>query len=432
MTSATFDWDGLLRALVDGIRDGATEFRDDDGSEIYGIAVYGFYADGATISWPMIGVSGVDSEAADDPELRWSPYDWEYEQDPSDVGDDWSTRLSAFAGRDRGAHWDEAEARFFTTVVDACEIARRSLLADGLIPATALVIAADEGEELVPKCVTKAQLAEEFPHLAAEAAERDRIAALPIHEQIAALLDAIGADEDEDEDEDEDDTVRPVLDWESAPPLLYPLVESHPDAVLDALLHRLEVDPGPTFARRHLWMRTIEDLGVVRPDLISALTTIMNEDSDAEASRAAGILCRMGRTDAVADRYSGLPEENRSDFVRAFARPFCAPPHREAPLRSAPVDLAPLAAVLHSHPELNAALFDELGVNQWLGAEDVETYFAALDSEWSSIRRHAAWSLVFTRLVGTQRQRYAEALDDFENDPALAPRVGDLRRIFNE
>ncbi|WP_062392194.1 DUF4303 domain-containing protein [Gordonia phthalatica] len=179
MTSATFDWDGLLHALVDGIRDGATEFRDDDGGEIYGIAVYGFYADGATISWPMIGVSGVDSEAADDPELRWSPYDWEYEQDPSDVGDDWSTRLSAFAGRDRGAHWDEAEARFFTTVVDACEIARRSLLADGLIPATALVIAADVGEELVPKCVTKAQLAEEFPHLAAEAAERDRIAACP-------------------------------------------------------------------------------------------------------------------------------------------------------------------------------------------------------------------------------------------------------------
>ncbi|WP_157851018.1 hypothetical protein [Gordonia phthalatica] len=170
----------------------------------------------------------------------------------------------------------------------------------------------------------------------------------------------------------------------------------------------------------------------MRPDLISALTTIMNEDSDAEASRAAGILCRMGRTDAVADRYSGLPEENRSDFVRAFARPFCAPPHREAPLRSAPVDLAPLATVLHSHPELNAALFDELGVNQWLGTEDVETYFAALDSERSSIRRHAAWSLVFTRLVGTQRQRYAEALDDFENDPALTPRVGDLRRIFNE
>ncbi|MBM7366714.1 DUF4303 domain-containing protein [Gordonia hydrophobica] len=404
MTSPAFDWDALTAALVDDIRSAVHAFHDEYDDEIYGIALYAFYADGESIAWPMVGVSGSTSDVAEEDDLRWSPYDWDFACDPSDAGDAWSTRLSGFAKRDRARHWDEVEDRFYAAVIAACATARAELTANSLIPDSALVVAADEGEELIARCVSAAELAEHFPHLHAEAAEKERIATLPVAERITALLDAIEHDD------------RP-LNWESAPPLLYEVARTDPDPVLDALVQRL-LSPGE---RRYRWADAISTIGIARPDVIAALTTVVDDEAGPDNVRgwAGSALCRLGRTDVVADRYDLLPD----GWLHVFGTPYSDPRtgHR--------ADFAPLEAVLDDHPDLDAEL--EMRINHRVAEIDVDPYFAALESTWPSIRSHAAWSLVHTSLDDADRARFAAALDSFVDDPALAEHVDVLRDVFD-
>ncbi len=405
----TFDWVGLQHSLqsdiVRAVRDHASE------GTPYGVAVFGFYSDGTVIAWPMIGVAFDGSDEAHDLERRWNPHDWDTAIESSDIGDEWSSRLSTFATTDRGKRWDAAEKRFERAVVAACKAARKLLIADGLIPKSALVVAIDEGEELVPRCLTRSQVIREFPHLDAEAAERRRVAELPVGERIAALHDAIGSDDDG------------PLDWESAPPLLYDVARTDRTPVVDALLHRLLVAPGRGFGSRHLWISALSDLGADRNDVVAALTEVMLDRTSEGNVRswAAATLCRFGRLALVASHVDALPVDGR----RAFATPYASP------LPDRPIDFAPLEAVLATHPDLDELLLSEMGINHEAVGPRVEVLFGALASPWPCIRSHAAWSLVFARLTPEQENRYRQALDVLTNDPspAISGRVVDLREI---
>lgn len=405
-----FDWAGLKAHLIGEIRAAVAAFREQRSDPIYGVAVYGFYSDGRTIGWPLIGVAGDD---------RSRPATRMCVGTPTIGISRAISRMPPMAGASCSAISPPVVMTIISTgsMTGFCapssppaKAARKQLVADGEIPKSALVIAADEGEELISECVTLAQLATHFPHLDAERTEKDRVASLPVAEAIVALLDAM---------EFED---RP-LDWQSAPPLLYSIAIDHADDVLDELLFRLTAQPGPAFEWRHLWLRAILDIGASRPDVVAALMGILLDANDGEAERrwAGAALCALGHMDLVVEHFADLPP----DIHDLFAAPYRYP-HAELP-----VDFAPLDRVLDAHPEVEGAVDRTIGVNHEVRDIDVEPLLVGLGSRWRVIRWYAMVSLAYASMSPDQRRRFDTALDSLERDPdtSLAAAVPDYRNV---
>ena len=154
-----FDWHGLevaTRARITGfVRRMRAEHPDD---RIYGAAVHEFYAEsGGWIACTLVGVAS--EESVPDAELRWSPADWPWQQNPTDVDHEWSRRLTSAATE---GDWDAVHERYLSTVVAACRSARRELGED------VVVVAMDEEWELIPRCLTAEEVERHFPELTTE------------------------------------------------------------------------------------------------------------------------------------------------------------------------------------------------------------------------------------------------------------------------
>lgn len=412
-----FDWAGLTEHIRLAIVRAVSEFRDGHRDEtIYGAAVFGFYAHGEIIAWPLIGVASEKSAQATDADLRWHPYDWDWSREPSDVDQRWSELLSKSARDGDDDHFDKVKARFYRSVIAACKSARKQLAAAGVIDKTCLVVAVDEAEELVAKCISKAQLRRHFPHLDAAQVERDRIAGLPVTEQVREWCDLLIADATSSD---------APLGWEESREALIALGRAEPDLALDAIMSRVrETTDVPEWR----WMFVIDRIRISRPDVVEYLTSRMRTArGDESASRwSAGPLVTLGHTDIVVTQFDSL----NPGAYDVFGGPYRAldPDH--------PLDYRPLEAALTAHPEIERALVSVMGTgvtrHHDVPVGDVAALFDGLRSPWAIIRRHAAFTLLHAPLDGAGRQRFLDSLAELENDPdpEITAQVPLLRSIF--
>lgn len=379
------DWRGLEAAVREQITGFVRQMRAEHPDDrIYGAAVYEFYADGDVIAWTLVGVAS--EESVPEPELRWSPADWEWQLDPGEAEDEWSRRLSAAAAEgDR----DAVHERYLSTVVAACRAAGRELGED------IVVVAMDEAWELIPRCLTAAQLRRHFPELDEERRELDRLAALPAEERVAELIAqpaAVGREK------------------------VFDLLRKTGAVAVPQVVAQL-----PLAREKWQWAKLLAELGVPDEPVIVALDSVLTTRKLRESDRAwaAAALARLGRMDLVADRLERLPEEVG---VRGLTGPYLS--FRDDGVHG-PLDYAPLADALTRHPSWQAAVlkrFTPGGAFCELDRDEVPTALEALSSPHAAIRRHAAIVLSYAPTTAAQRDEYLTALARLSSedpDPAV-------------
>lgn len=381
-----FDWHGLETAIREQITGFVRQMRAEHPDDrIYGAAVHAFYADGTVIAWTLVGVAS--EESVPDPELRWSPADWEWQLDPGETGDEWSRRLTTAATE---GDFDAVHERYLSTVVDACTAAGREL-GDDIV-----VVAMDEAWELVPRCLTTAQLRQHFPELAGEQSELDRLAALPVETRVAELI-----------------TLPTSIGREKALDLL----RETGAAAVPLVVEQLTLD-----REKWQWAKLLAELGIPDEQAIAALDAVLANEKLREPDRAwaAAALARLGRMDLVTDRLDRLPEEVG---VRGLTGPYMSFRDQGA---HGPLDYTPLADALTRHPTWQAGVLKEFtpgGAFCEPDRDEVPTALAALTSPHAAIRRHAITVLSHAPMTTGQRTEYTAALARLSHeDPDTAVR----------
>lgn len=350
---------------------------------VYGAMFHEFYGDGSTIAWPMVTVGTEESLAgvvakyadrhgeSDDlvASLRWSGPDLEHGFDPDDDDQALADVLRAEAGPGF-ERWERLYERFLRCFPRAAKAARKQLLADGVVTEDFIAIADDEGGELVPLSLTKAQVLAHFPEYDAAEQERGRLSALPVDERVAELLpEAV------------------------APRYQGPLIGEHEQLLVAcgvaAVPALVRVVRGEVFGNGDVTAaRLLAEINVDDADAVSALDELMRRRKRPVNSRAwaASALARLGRSDLIIARVAELPVEV---VTRGIGDPFRSFRDRGAHRL---LDYAPLEQVLREHPDLEDAFEEELepGVGYCaVTAEEIPIAEAALDSPWLVVRTHA-------------------------------------------
>ena len=385
ITRVDVDWNGLENALRDQITGFVRRMRAEHPDDrIYGAAVHAFYADYTVIASTLVGVAS--EESVPDPELRWSPADWEWQLDPGEAEEEWSRRLTAAATE---GDFDAVHERYLSTVVAACRAAGRELGGD------IVVVAMDEAWELIPRCLTAAQLRQHFPELAEEQSELDRLAALPAEERVAELIArpaAVGREKAVD------------------------LIRQTGAAAVPRVVEQLTLD-----REKWQWAKLLAELGVADETVIAALEPVLANEKLAEPDRAwaASALARLGRMDLVTERLDRLPEEVG---VRGLTGPYMS--FRDQGVHG-PLDYAPLADALSRHPSWQDAVLKRFTPGSAfceLDRDEVPAALAALSSPHAAIRRHAAIVVSHAPTTAAQRDEYRAALARLSHedpDPAV-------------
>lgn len=380
------DWRGLEAAIREQITGFVRQMRAEHPTDrIYGAAVHEFYAEsGGVIAWTVVGVAS--EESVPEPELRWSPADWEWQLDPGAAEDEWSRRLTAAA---TSGDWDAVHERYLSTVVAACRAAGRELGGD------IVVVAMDEAWELIPRCLTTAQLQRHFPELAEAQRELARLAALPAETRAAELI-----------------TLPASIGREKALDLLKDIGA----AVVPLVVEQLSLA-----REKWQWAKLLAELGVADEPVIAALDPVLANKKLPEPDRAwaAAALARLGRMDLVTDRLERLPEEVG---VRGLTGPYMS--FRDHGVHG-PLDYAPLADALTRHPSWQAAVvkrFTPGGAFCELARDEIPTALDALSSAHAAIRRHAVIVLSYAPMDAVQQEEYAATLARLgreDPDPAV-------------
>lgn len=133
----------------------------------------------------------------------------------------------------------------------------------------------------------------------------------------------------------------------------------------------------PRLQRRWQWAKLLADLGIVRGDVVDALTAGVRDRKLPEPDRAwaAAALARLGRMDLVIAEAERLP---RTAVLRGLAAPYTS--FRDHATVHLPLDYAPLEAALSGHPELATEMLDALAPGSGfctLEPAEVETALAA-------------------------------------------------------
>jgi hypothetical protein len=380
------DWRALEAAVREQITGFVRQMRAEHPDDrIYGAAVHEFYADGDVIAWTLVGVAS--EESVPEPELRWSPADWEWQLDPGETEDEWSRRLTAAATE---GDFDAVHERYLSTVVDACKAAGREL-GDDIV-----VVAMDEAWELIPRCLTAAQLRQHFPELAEEQTELDRLAALPAGERVVELIAQPAA-----------------VGWEKT----FELLRETGAAAVPRVVEQLTLD-----REKWQWAKLLAELGVPDEPVIAALEAVLVNEKLREPDRAwaAAALARLCRMDLVADRLERLPDEVG---VRGLTGPYLS--FRDQGVHG-PLDYTPLADALTRHPSWQETVLKQFtpgGAFCELDRDEVPTALAALASPHAAIRRHAITVLSHAPTTTVQRTEYTAALARLgADDPDAAVR----------
>ncbi|KXP10394.1 hypothetical protein [Tsukamurella pseudospumae] len=379
---ADIDWEAVGTALIAQVeRAVRVAAEDSHGAALRCAAFHGFYADGTQVAWPVVSVATAEWVADNVAEGGLNPADMPYFYDPDDP-DRLEAAITAAAVADDGERFAEVVARFEDAVVAACAPATARIRAAGLVGGDFFVVAADEGEELVPRSVSAAVLRECFPRLVAADTERARIAGLPPAERAEEFLALTGRFD------------GPLTAEDGAAGLIGLGAEALP-----ALIRRIAE------ARDPWWFAMIAaEIGVPDERVVAALTRRLGTVGLRESTLnwLASALGALGRLDAV-------EAAGASDEAVAAAASF---PLRSMVRPRGPLDYGPLADLLQRRPDLHRPVAERLAPGtsyRELGPGDAPAAFAALASPWPVIRWHAMFVLSHARLTPAERAAFRSA-----------------------
>ena len=394
--SKKFDWQGLEAAaitqVVAAVRRVRAEYPDE---HIYGAMFCGFYGDGTVICWPSVSVGTEETLArllkadrkkvdADlEHSLRWSGPDLETVPGGagarlSEAGDSenaWAERCQATASASGGFEaWGKIYDRFLHVFPRAAKKARAQLVDEGVVGKEFIAIAADEGGDLIPLSLTKAQISRHFPEYDAQAQERARLAALPLAERVAELVPQAVYDYD-------DPAVEQGVLGDEYEALVRELGEAAIPALIDVVIGR---------ARGGIWKACmlLAEINLSTPEVIAALEQVMTNPKADEPTRcwAASALARLDRMDLIVQHAAQLPVDI---VATGLAAPYTS--FRDKGKHSS-LNYAPLEAILREHPEFTDAVAKELKPGSGfceIDASEVAAARAGLESPWPFIQKHA-------------------------------------------
>lgn len=163
-----------------------------DAETPYAVAFSEFYAETTGVIY-LPNLALATEESVDDPDCRFSPPDWEYQHyEWADTDPQWGERLSAAVTGLPRAQWEQEWERFAEAMLNIAARTRTALVADGTLPADAVVYLDDEDAELLVRSLTADELRRHFPEYVAAAETERNVLAMPVEQRVSALAAAAG------------------------------------------------------------------------------------------------------------------------------------------------------------------------------------------------------------------------------------------------
>lgn len=367
---ASFDWAGFERELTAAVvRTIGSTVAEDPGANFTAAALDSIYAEAeGVLTLPYLGVNRGPLPQL--PAEEWNPADWDhYHADwlpgvGGDGGRSWLDDLTAEACRGTPEHWNATYDRYLCTLIRVCRRARTALRQAGTIDEDfpVLLFEPDDCESTLKQILGEAGFHRYFPDAAEFAAERARVAALPVTERAAFYASRLGGFDGPVDGEDAEQALRGL--GRAAFPALIPML-SVPDRAWRAA-------------------SLLADIG--RPDdkVIDALAAALPRQAGPDQAWIARALSRLGRLDLVLDLIDRLDDRAAA---AAVAAPFDAFRTRAV---SGRLDYRRVEDFIARYPGHVPALTEELEPGRGSDGITVDEALRAARSPHVVIRRHAA------------------------------------------
>lgn len=397
LVRVTFEWDAFETELTVAAASAVRAMVDTAGSETpYAVAFSEFYAETTGVIY-LPNLALATEESVEDPDCRFSPPDWQYQDyEWGETDSQWGERLrTAVTGLPR-AQWEQQWDRFAQAMLNIAARTRTTLVAEGTLPADAVVYLDDEGADLLVRSLTDDELRRHFPdYVAAAEAERELLA-MPVEQRVAALAAAAGLVAGPDNPLGRERAIELLLDTGAA---------AVPVGIT-ALGHSETAWTGA---------KLLADLNIATPEVLDALWAALPLRGNAH-DWVATALGRLGAGLEVLARHD-LPAASRSAAVAAPYRSF-----RDHGRGHPPLDYTLLAAGL-ADPAVAAIVAEDLKPGRGfctLDAADLPGVRPGLEHPEPVIRRHAV--IVIGDLIGPMGP------GDLDSDDvaALAKRIDEL------
>jgi hypothetical protein len=289
-----------------------------------------------------------------------APADWEIFLDDW-APNAWIEALTAEACSGSVAHWEDVFARYQDVLVQICVAAGAHLG----IPV--FYVEHSRYEEMLSRCLSPSQLRSLFPEVVASQAERSRVSALSIGEQIAYYVSRL-------------DRFDGLITSEEAQEAL----RGFGSAAIPALIQLLRDREQSTLAAMLLAEISVPDAAAV--SALSAAIDASTPDSPAQlwACRA---LAQLDRLDLVLVRASDLSPEALATSVTARYTSW-----RDGGRRPWPLAYRPLEDFLSAHPEIASRVADELKPGTpycAISPAEVPEALRGTTSQHDVVRKHA-------------------------------------------
>ncbi len=303
----------------------------------------------------------------DDGEQMDSPADWKtgrYDWAPGT----WIDALTAEACSGTVSHWEETFARYQDVLIQICIAANAHL---GMP-----VFFVDCYEETLARCLTPSQLRSLFPKVVATLAERARVSALPLGEQIAYYISRLDRFNDLITSAEAKEALRAF--GSAAIPALVPLLRKS----------------------EHTWLAAnlLAEIGVPDDTVISALSAALSAstpDSPAQLWSCRS-LALLDRLDLVLASAAGLSHEALATAMTVRYTSFRG--HGAHPLL---LDYSPLEYLLSEYPEIVPKVADNLKPGRSycvISPAEVPEALRGATSPYVLVRKHAVCVLGERRL----------------------------------
>ncbi|OLO99875.1 hypothetical protein BVU76_23645 [Mycolicibacterium porcinum] len=404
-----FDWEAFETDLSLAAAKAVREMVEAAASETpYAVAFSEFYAETTGVIY-LPNLALATEESVDDPDCRFSPPDWEYQEyDWGETDSQWGERLSAAVTGLPRTQWEQEWDRFAQAMLNIAARTRTTLVADGTLPADAVVYLDDEDADLLVRSLTAEELRRHFPEYVAAAEAERNLLTMPVEQRVAALAAAAGL------------IPGPpgVLGRERATELLLDVGTAAVPVGITALGH-----PETAWAGAKL----LADLNIATPEVLEALWAAMPLRGNAH-DWVATALGRLGAGLEVLARRD-LPAGSRAAAVAAPYRSF-----RDHGRGHPPLDYTLLAAGL-ADPAVAPVVASDLKPGQGyctLDAADLPGVRPGLEHAEPVIRRHAV--IVLSDLIGPMGpgDLDREAVKDLErriDELAAADPDSEVRRL---
>ncbi|MGN9914223.1 DUF4303 domain-containing protein [Phytohabitans sp. LJ34] len=378
--AAPFDWGAVERELAAAlVRTVESVVVDAPGERITAAVLDRVYREtDAVIRLPSLGVHGDDELTGESggylADLRFGADEFERQYfDDEWLGDERAKELelalTAEACRGTQQDWEAAFDRYLSVLVAVCRTATAELRAAGTVGSDFVAVLFDDEryEPLLRACLTGEEFDRLFPELAALAAERARVAALPVEERVTYYVSRLEG--------------RPgIISSEEAERALRDIGVPAFPALIELLA-----------AKGKAWQaaKLLADIGQSDPDVVAALSAALHRLRGPDRLWTARALARLGRLDLVLDDIERLSEEV---VVAAVTAPYSSFRLRDGGAAAVPLDYRPFEDFLDRYPAYLPAVAEELapgGGYCVINADEVDEAIRGLSSPHALVRRHA-------------------------------------------